>query len=284
MSRSLEILPQLACCGVYFIDGDHNYYTVRNELECIQRAAASSGNGAASPVVFAHDVGWPWGRRDMYYQPSTVPEKARHPASDRLGVPLAGDTLIDGGLRSPEHYHIALHAGGPRNGVLTAVEDFLASDTGQGWEAMIVPAAYGLAILYRPDDEALPGACRDQLRDLRSALGMTGGFLEACEANYLTLYLYSEHAAAEVRCERGSHLKTLEAYAGLEKVYHAVSAHNEVLGGEYHRLLAEYQRLLAEYQRLGNHSDELRRSYDKLLASFHDLLFRNGLGQCRNDQ
>ena len=47
-------------------------------------------------------------------------------------------------------YSIARLAGGPRNGVLTAVEDFVAGESGQGWQAIIVPIAYGLAVLYRP--------------------------------------------------------------------------------------------------------------------------------------
>ena len=272
--RSLEVLPELEYCGAYFVDGDHNYHTVRNELACIQRTAAAVG--AASPVIFVHDVGWPWGRRDMYYQPGTVPAEAAHPASDRLGVHLAGDELIDGGLRAPGRYHIALRAGGPRNGVLTAVEDFLAGDGGPGWESIIVPAAYGLAILHRPDDDALPRACRDYLRDLRAAIGLTGGFLGACEANYLVLYLYGEDAGHALKAEGGSHLKTLEAYAAMEKVYHAVSAHNESLGTEYRRLQGEYTALLTEYQRLLDHYNEIRKGCDHLLATSHDLLFRNG--------
>src|SRR6266403_1986953 len=86
----------------------------------------------ARPIVFLHDVTWPWARRDMYYSSSTVPADARHPSSDQLGVLLGRDELVDGGMRTPGLYSIALHPGGPKNGVLTAVEDFLSSPVGHG--------------------------------------------------------------------------------------------------------------------------------------------------------
>ena len=85
---------------------------------------------------------------------------------------LETDDLVEGGLRAPGQYSITRQAGGPRNGVLTAIEDFLASEAGRGWQKIVVPIAYGLAILYRPDDSALPGGCRDHLDELRAALAL----------------------------------------------------------------------------------------------------------------
>lgn len=185
-AHSLDVLPQLAPCDVYFIDGDHNYHTVSGELAAIARAG-----GGAGPLIFVHDVGWPWGRRDMYYDPAVIPETARHASSDSLGVELGSDALVDGGLRAPGVYHIALHAGGPRNGVLTAVEDFLAGEAGRGWEAILIACAYGLAVLQPPGE--LPAGCKEGLRELRSAATMLGPFLHDLEANCLVLYLYGEH-------------------------------------------------------------------------------------------
>ncbi len=276
--RSLDVLPDLERCGAYFLDGDHNYHTVRHELDCVQRATSGKTGDPAGPLVFAHDVGWPWGRRDMYYRPVAVPAEARHPSSDHLGVPLEGDDLIDGGLRAPGVYDIALRSGGERNGVLTAVEDFLKSEAGAAWESFLIPAAYGLAVLYRPGDAALPAPCLEHLRELRRASSLTGGFLEACEANYQTLYFYGEHAryerdelAARVRAEQSGHHGTLEAYADLERVHHALVAHCDAVGGEYHRLRTEYSALLAEYHRLLEHCARLQEGCDKLIATSRAL-------------
>ncbi len=240
LQTSHAALPHVEPCGAYFLDGDHNYFTVRGELDLI---AAASPPGHP-PLVFLHDVGWPWGRRDMYYLPTTVPTDARHPWSETLGVALDGDELIEGGLREPGRYAVARHAGGPRNGVLTAVEDFLRSDAGRGWEmAALLPVAYGLAVLAPPADPALA--------DLRSMAAAGGAFLAACEQNFLRLYLYGEfhrHAAAT---ERIGHHATLQAYDGL-------LVHDRALNDEYKKILAHSEALMGEYQKLRAAYEQLR--------------------------
>ena len=55
------------------IDGDHNWYTVYNELKLL--AATAREADAALPVLVLHDVGWPYGRRDLYYAPEQIPEE-----------------------------------------------------------------------------------------------------------------------------------------------------------------------------------------------------------------
>ncbi len=35
--------------------------------------------GTPLPVLILHDVGWPYGRRDLYYTPETIPEEFRQP-------------------------------------------------------------------------------------------------------------------------------------------------------------------------------------------------------------
>ena len=52
---SLEVLPTLEPCHAYFLDGDHNYYTVRSELELIEKTARHD-SADAMPIVFLHDV------------------------------------------------------------------------------------------------------------------------------------------------------------------------------------------------------------------------------------
>jgi hypothetical protein len=116
---SLQALPQLRDYDFVLLDGDHNWYTVYNELKIIERMAARRG---LFPAVLLHDIEWPYGRRDMYYFPGTIPETFRHPF-ERKGVVPGRSGLADGGLNEGSAH--AVHEGGARNGVLTAVEDFL---------------------------------------------------------------------------------------------------------------------------------------------------------------
>lgn len=102
------------------IDGDHNWYTVFNELRLIREGSVLRPGG----FVFLHDVDWPYGRRDLYYQPDTIPPEFRHPFAQK-GIIRGQSALAESGGFNPTYMN-ALQEGGPRNGVLTAIEDFLA--------------------------------------------------------------------------------------------------------------------------------------------------------------
>jgi hypothetical protein len=264
---SLEVLPTLEPCDAYFLDGDHNYYTVRSELELIEKTARRD-SADARPIIFLHDVGWPWRRRDMYYASSTVPVDARHPSSDQLGVLLGRDELVDGGMRAPGLYSIALHAGGPKNGVLTAVEDFLSSPVGHGWTSIIVPAAYGLGILYQPSAANIPAACREHLRSLGAAVALLEKFLRTYETNHQTLFLWSEQTSVAYRKLEEAHQGLLahsnaleEDYRKLEEAYQGLLAHSNAQEEDYRKLEEAYQGLLA-------HSKALEEEYGRLLSIY----------------
>ncbi len=140
-STSLEALPGMDPSDVYLVDGDHNYYTLVHELEVIE--AISGGD---FPLVFVHDVGWPSGRRDMYYAPDTLPAEARHPYDYDKGVTVGNGALITGGFQGMGEFAWALSEGGPANGVLTAVEKFLADRP--HLELAVVPCVFGLGVVY----------------------------------------------------------------------------------------------------------------------------------------
>ena len=74
---SLNVLGGLPPMDAALVDGDHNWYTVYNELRLLREVA--QGAGAPLPVLILHDVGWPYGRRDLYYAPETIPEEFRQP-------------------------------------------------------------------------------------------------------------------------------------------------------------------------------------------------------------
>lgn len=134
---SLHALAPIGPADMILLDGDHNWYTVINELQEIDRINPDW------PLVLMHDVGWPYGRRDMYYQPETVPAEHRQPYR-KGGMRPFHSALADHGSNSPVLR--AEREGGPRNGVLTAVEDFL-SQSDRELLLFARPGVGGLGIL-----------------------------------------------------------------------------------------------------------------------------------------
>ena len=59
---SVDVLPSLEPMDAALIDGDHNWYTVYNELKML--AEGSRRGGAPLPVIVMHDVLWPQGLGD----------------------------------------------------------------------------------------------------------------------------------------------------------------------------------------------------------------------------
>lgn len=116
---SLNAISQLENVDVALIDGDHNWYTVYHEL--LQLSEKTPEN-QPFPVCFFHDTGWPYGRRDMYYEPNNIPEEYRHPIA-KGGMFLNSHELYNVGFNT--HLFNALHEGGEKNGVLTGIEDFV---------------------------------------------------------------------------------------------------------------------------------------------------------------
>jgi len=138
-STSLEILPKLGALDAVLIDGDHNWYTVYHELLEIEKTHA-----ADFPLAILHDMEWPFARRDMYYAPARIPGEHRH-EYQRAGAQRGQSELVPGDGIAPELYK-ATHEGGPRNGVRTAVEDFIAQST-TAFRPEIVPVDFGLGLL-----------------------------------------------------------------------------------------------------------------------------------------
>ncbi|MFN8161819.1 MAG: class I SAM-dependent methyltransferase [Solirubrobacterales bacterium] len=137
---SHEALTHIDVPDVVVIDGDHNYYTVHEELRLLDgRTSWVDG-----PLVLFHDVAWPHARRDTYYGPERIPDEARHPMVQDAGLMPGDPGLVRGAL--PMVGWTAEQEGGPRNGVLTAVEDFL--DQREGFRFVRIPIFFGLGILW----------------------------------------------------------------------------------------------------------------------------------------
>lgn len=140
---SLKVLPDLRdAFDCVLIDGDHNWYTVYHELKVISDRDLLKRGG----IIFFHDVEWPYGRRDMYYQPEMIPREHRHSCAQK-GIVRGQSELSD---RSEFYSKLwnATHEGGTHNGVLTAIEDFLCEHKGE-YEFFRIRGDFGLGIMYR---------------------------------------------------------------------------------------------------------------------------------------
>jgi len=217
-STSLDALSQLPSQDVYFVDGDHNYYTVLNEL---RRIFSHTG---ASPIVFLHDVGWPWGRRDQYCSPESIPPEARQPYSSTKGAAPGHVELQDWGFRgegSDYSYAAAATEGGKRNGVLTAVEDAISELRLTNHRLVVIPAVFGLGILYDP------GKCSSGVNDFLAAvchgLEYVGPLLTALEENRIDLFL--------------SFLQCWQHSREMQAAYGELSGHSRDLQEKYEALV-----------------------------------------------
>jgi hypothetical protein len=126
VGRSLDVLPNLrGCFEAVLIDGDHNYYTVVNELKAIKERQLLASGG----MILLHDVGKPWARRDLYYEPERIPDHAKQPSAP--------------------------------HGVLTAVEEFV-DEAPERWICLKWRAEHGLACLV--DRRSQSGGLRLRLK------------------------------------------------------------------------------------------------------------------------
>jgi hypothetical protein len=175
---SPEVLSELQDADTYFIDGDHNWWTVIGELRAIRDRLTDP---TAPAIAILHDVHWPCARRDQYYDPQRVPDEARQPYTYEGGIAPGEDGVTPHGFRGAGVFAVAEHEGGPRNGVLTAVDDFRAETPGLTFR--LVPCVFGLGFLY---SASAPWAAQ---LDAYLAPYDRSPLLERLEDNRITLFL-----------------------------------------------------------------------------------------------
>jgi glycosyltransferase involved in cell wall biosynthesis len=229
---SLNVIPELPQFQVGLIDGDHNWYTVFNEFMLI--AALAGNDPDRFPVLLFHDIGWPYGRRDLYYAHDRIPPAYRHPHA-RKGIKWGQSELAeDGGLNA--QLENALREGGERNGVLTAIEDAV-KQTPIEFDFIRIPAYFGLGILTPKARRAACPALSAVLDEVTSAAGLLR-FLETVENDRAKLHIAQQ--------EIGRELKRLQDEAQTQKpsLSVIVVAHNMTREARrtLHSLSREYQR------------------------------------------
>ncbi|CAO5147961.1 O-methyltransferase [Frankia sp. AiPs1] len=177
---SPQALDDHAPTDAYLLDGDHNYATVRGELAAIAAAVVQFGR-SYFPLVILHDVGWPAGRRDQYYAPDRIAQDYRQPHSWDVGVEIDNPGVVRGGFRGMGAFAWALTEGGARNGVRTAIEDFVAEHPDLRF--FTVAPIFGLGVVV---DRRAPWARR--VADLLTPW-VSNPLLSRLERNRIDLYL-----------------------------------------------------------------------------------------------
>jgi hypothetical protein len=147
---SVHAIEAMGGVDAWLIDGDHNWYTVHRELELVHAVCTRD---ARPMLALLHDVSWPCARRDMYYAPKDIPEAYRQPYAYEAGCVLDETELQPFAGLYGTGFAWAERAGGPRNGVLTAVEDFLSErlEAGEDLGFARIPAILGLGVVFSLD-------------------------------------------------------------------------------------------------------------------------------------
>ncbi len=131
---ALQIIPK---ADLYVVDGDHNYWTVVSELDLIFENNI--------PLVILHDLGFPWARRDLYYNPTDIPKEYLHAHTYDYGVNVNDELVLNGGFHGAGHFALSLDTGHEKMGVLTAVEDFLKDNKHLIYQS--IPLIFGIGFI-----------------------------------------------------------------------------------------------------------------------------------------
>jgi hypothetical protein len=245
---SLDALPTIDRFDAVLIDGDHNWYTVFNELKLIEGRCKDSSRDF--PLVMLHDIGWPYGRRDLYYDPETIPEEYRKPYKHSGLRPESEELVEAGGLN--RNLANAVTENDPRNGVLTAVEDFL-EETEHVIELMQLPGLHGLGIL-------VPSKLKEQNAELAEVLEVldlpptVARFIELIEEARLR-----EDIGRQEQLVRYERLKTR-----LEKEKSKPEKEKSKLEKEKSKLEKEKSKLEKEKSKLEKEKSKLREQKNRL--------------------
>jgi hypothetical protein len=117
-AKSRDALPLLdSLIDAVLLEGDLNYHTVYDDLADLEELARRQK--IPFPLVFLRATGWPYARRDMYYDPAGLPADAVH------NFRCMGMTHWSCGLEADminQPFANAEQEGEPRNGVLTAAK------------------------------------------------------------------------------------------------------------------------------------------------------------------
>lgn len=131
MGSVLKHLSEFKDYGAIFLNDDPNWFTIYNELKTIKE------NNKEFPLVFICNNIFPHKRRDSYTNPECIPKEFINEYSKKL---ILDDVSIQDGFCH------AINENTSKNGVLTAIEDFLVENKSIG--LMNIKLLNGITILY----------------------------------------------------------------------------------------------------------------------------------------
>ncbi|MBN1551436.1 hypothetical protein JW979_08205 [bacterium] len=141
-TTSREAMPLISTpLDAVMLEGDLNYQTVYGDLLDIERFV--NRQKTTFPLIFLRATGWPYARRDMYYDPTNMPVGGIH-SFQHKGMSHWSSSLEPGMINYP--FANARQEGGQCNGVLTAAEDFIKKNL--SLEIFTLPIHNGISILY----------------------------------------------------------------------------------------------------------------------------------------
>ena len=265
---SLQALPQIPNAEAVLIDGDHNWHTVFHELKILEEVAQL--HGGQYPLVLLHHIGWPYGRRDLYYDPDRIPEPHRHPYRLAGLRPSRHDLDTTGGLNT--HRHNAVEEGGPQNGVLTAIEDFL-EQTSLDLELVPVPGIHDLGILVPTELRAQNAPLSQFLDELVSSHTLTE-VARRVEALRVAAVIDRADRLKELNDERTRVAKVQEQLDSAKQSLKQLEITNNSLDQDRAHIHAQSKRLraqLASLQRVQRDSLQQKAQLDSLQQRVGEL-------------
>ena len=269
---SLSRLPLLEDYDVILLDGDHNWYTVYNELKIIEKGFENK----KFPLVFLHDVGWPYARRDLYYNPENIPDFFRQ-SYKKLGM-APGETNLkeEGGLNVG--YKNAIYQNNPKNGVLTAIEDFI-NESDLELSFMSVNAFFGLGILFPKNDK---------LEKIIENIIQNSNLLSVMEDERIKLTIFNSESKSENISLKQSlkknttrlnvfkkNLTQKEIQINLKKIQ-ILKAENRInsLNEEVKEIKQKNSELKSENNELKSENDELKSVNDELISNKYEYEYK----------
>lgn len=267
---SLDYLSKIDPCDAYLLDGDHNWYTVYHELSLLHQVCKDR-----DPIIFIHDIGWPYARRDLYYNPENIPQKYQKNYKRGGMLPGQNDLVADG---FNNHLCNATTEGDMCNGVLTAVEDFLSAHT--NYTFFTLNCLSGLGILYRKGTHPF-------IEELFSSAKMWKNLSELTERERLTSEIARfkwkyrhEHISSKYEAVTDQYEKQTAGFNELQVMYNAeinkCKALSEDLNRERNMIetFLKYERIfLNEHIRyLENENSNLLMLNRELSAKFEQTL------------
>ncbi|ALT69729.1 methyltransferase domain-containing protein [Methanobrevibacter millerae] len=264
---SLNCLQEINDYDVILIDGDHNWYTVYNELKLIEKKFI----GKKFPIIILHDVGWPYGRRDLYYNPKTIPKEFLHEYAKKGMLPDTPELLEKGGLNC--NLNNAIYENGAKNGVLTAIEDFL-HESKNDLSFSTIMAFNGLGIIY-PNESSL----KSKINNIIEKSDIT--FL--LEKSYLRNMILSMDKISELESSivllnkelTQEKIKFIDENNNLMETNKTLNNINSSLVKSRQIVLNQRDDLVDENEKLANRIVDLVNSNNDLLNKYNDLVDEN---------